>query len=79
MKLKIEDMHLRIIGTDGIETIESVLQTSLEKAASAQLRVNYPSNVGNIEQLKFTPIVLVEGEKFICSKQAVISEEINQC
>lgn len=78
-ELGIADIRVRVLGSNGIHTIESVLDSPLERSASAQLKFNYPSGIGAIEQVKLTPIVSAGGEYATCTSQAAVSEDIGEC
>ncbi len=75
----IDDIRVRIVGTEGIQTLESVLDTPLARSASARIRFDYPANIGDVQQIRFTPLINVKGEFMPCSKQAAVSEDIKEC
>jgi flagellin-like protein len=72
----ITDLQVRIVGSQGIRTLESVLDKALDQGVSAQVRFNYPSGLGDVQQVKLTPVI---GGDAVCSKQAVVSENLIQC
>ena len=73
---KITDLQVRVVGSQGIKTLESVLDKSIEQSVSAQIKFNYPSGLGDVQQLKMTPVI---GEDVACTKQSVLSEGMIQC
>ncbi len=78
-EIKVDDLQVRIIGSRGIKTLSQILKAPLEKAVSAQLRFNYPADVGDVQQIKITPVLDQKPEPVFCSNQAVVSEDIKQC
>lgn len=77
-EVRIADMQVRIIGSEGIHTIDSILDSPLERATAAQIKFNYPSNIGDIQQIKIIPKIGTDTLAF-CFDQSVISENIQQC
>jgi len=73
---KITDLQVRVIGGQGIKTLDSVLDKPIEQSVSAQVRFNYPSGLGDVQQLKMTPVI---GDGVACAKQSVLSEGMIQC
>ncbi len=72
----IQDLQVRVVGSQGIKTLDSVLDKPIDAGVSAQIRFNYPSGLGDVQQVKITPVI---GEGAACTRQAVISEDIIQC
>ena len=72
----INNLEVRVVGSQGIKTIDSVLDKPVEAGVSAQVRFNYPSGLGDVQQVKLTPVI---GEGTSCSKESVVSENIIQC
>ena len=72
----IEDFQVRIVGDHGIKTLESVLDRKVDAGVSAQVRFNYPSGLGEVQQVRLTPVI---GEGAACTRQAVVSENLMQC
>jgi flagellin-like protein len=77
--VRIDDISVRVVGSGGIEEIETTLGDPLEKGGSAKIKFNYPANVGAVQQVKFTPIVISEGERIPCTGEAAVSESISKC
>ena len=69
-------MQVRVVGSQGIKTLDSVLDKKIDAGVSAQIRFNYPSGLGDVQQVRITPVI---GEGAACTRQAVISEDIIQC
>ena len=77
-EVRIKDIKANIIGSSGIHNIDSILDQPLERATGAQITFNYPTTIGQIEQIKLTPEVGNE-EPVFCGHKAVVSEDIEQC
>ena len=78
-EIEVDDLQVRIVGSTGIKTLDSVLEKPLERAVSAQVLFNYPSGIGDVQQVKLTPVLDVGAEPVFCTNKAVVSEEVGQC
>ena len=74
----IADFHARVVGKQGVFVQESVLSKPLPRGSAVPIRFSVDA-VGAIEQVKFTPKMRVGGKDVVCSKQAVLLENIQQC
>jgi len=74
----IYDVHARIIGTDGIATRESVLSEPLLPSDARKVMFRFEP-VGQIRQVKLTPMVLRAGALTPCTEKGVIVENVNPC
>lgn len=77
-ELRIHDIKVSVLGSNGIHNIDSILDSPLERATGAQITFNYPANIGKIEQVKFIPKIGIEEQSF-CAHKTVVSENIEQC
>lgn len=76
---RIDNIEARIVGTAGINTIESTLTKALTKPEGIRLEFN-TGTVGEIKQIKLIPIVLIDGERHFCmDKAAIIEDSIPKC
>ncbi len=72
----IAEIHARIVSDAGVGVIENVLDRPLQRGSAAQVEF---SAAGAISQVKFTPKVIIAGKTVVCSKQALVVENIRQC
>ncbi len=77
--VSIADLQGRIVGSTGIKTLDTILTNPLDMGMSAQIKFNYPSGIGDVEQVMLTPVVEGVREGVPCTKKAVVSENIQQC
>ena len=74
----IDNMDIRIVG-NSIETISSVIPNPIAELVSAQIKFNYPASVGLVQQVKLTPVLILEEGMVQCTSQAVVAENIKPC
>ncbi len=72
------DLHARIIGEKGIGVDESVLERPLPRGSAAPVAIEV-GDVGAVQQVKFTPSVIIAGKPVSCAKQAIVAENIPAC
>ncbi len=77
-EIRIDDLQVRIIGSSGIFSLDSVLDMPLERATARQVKFSYSPEIGGIQQVKLIPKVGLR-EPLFCTKKAVVSEDIQQC
>ncbi|MBN2111814.1 hypothetical protein JW707_01815 [Candidatus Woesearchaeota archaeon] len=77
-EVRINDIKVSVIGSNGIQNIDSILTQPLERATGAQIKFSYLSSLGEIQQIKLIPQVGTE-EPVFCTHRAVVSEQIGQC
>lgn len=78
-KVDVQNIQARIVGSEGVDTIENILTTPLNRAASATSTFSHQP-IGNVRQIKLTPYVSLNGKPTYCTNKAIIIEEpINQC
>ena len=75
---EVYDIHARILGVDGVATRESILEAPLMPADAKKVMFRFEP-VGQIRQLKLTPMVLRAGALMPCTEQGVIVENVNPC
>jgi hypothetical protein len=74
----VSDIHARVIGDKGIAVKESLLKQALPRGSAAQ--VAFPiEDIGAVSQIKFTPKIIIAGKPVICTKQAIVAENIKPC
>ncbi len=74
--MNIAGIHARIVSDAGVGVVENVLDKPLARGSAAQIEFNVP---GNVSQIKFTPRVVIAGKTVVCSKQAIVVENIRPC
>ncbi|MEM4239898.1 MAG: hypothetical protein QXM31_00130 [Candidatus Woesearchaeota archaeon] len=74
----IAGIHARIVAEGGIGVIENILDRPLQRGSAAQVAFS-AGGTGPVSQIKLTPSVTIAGKTVICSKQAVIAENIRNC
>lgn len=75
---EVYDIHARIIGIDGVATRESILEAPLMPADSKKVMFRFEP-VGQIRQIKLTPLVLRAGALTPCTDKGIIVENVNPC
>jgi len=75
----VDNLDARIVGSEGVDTIENILTGPLTRAASATSTFSHKA-IGNVRQIKLTPHVSINGKSTYCTTKAIIVEEpISQC
>ena len=75
---EVYDIHARVIGVDGVYIRESILDSPLASADARKLMFRFDS-VGQIRQVKLTPVILRSGSLHPCMEKAITVENINPC
>ncbi len=73
----IADFHARVVAEKGVSVQESVLAQLLPRGSATPITFSI-GDVGVVQQVKLTP-KLKNGKQILCSKQALIIENIQQC
>ena len=76
--MAVEDIHTRIVGTDGVAVIDSILNQPLGVAQAARLTIAFEP-VGEVRQLKLTPKIRIGQDIIFCSDHPLIFENIAAC
>lgn len=71
-QIAIEDILIRLLGTEGVLNLESLLSKPLEKAHSELIKLNY-AGIGNPIQLKVTPKIKTDKEIVYCIEQSKVT------
>lgn len=74
----IEDIHARVVGEKGVYVDESILEKPLAKGSAVTVAFSV-GDLGAISQIKFTPTIITSGKPMVCTKQAIIAENIRKC
>ncbi len=72
------DVHARVIGEKNTLVQESLLTAPIPQAGAANILI-HTTGAGNIQQLKLTPKSREGRNVILCSKKAVIVENIRKC
>ena len=72
------DVHARVIGDKNTLVQESLLTNPIPQAGAAKILV-HTTSAGNIQQIKLTPKSREGKNVILCSKKAVIAENIRKC
>lgn len=72
------DIHARIVGTESAATRESILAEPLLPADARKVMFRHEP-VGNLRQIKLTPIILRAGTLTPCMDKAITIEHIHPC
>lgn len=74
----IYDVHARIVGSDDIAVVESVLPRPMPPGYA--MKVNFGiKNVGKVRQIKFVPKIKVGDQVVYCASNAKIYENVQMC
>ncbi len=76
--LDINNIHARVVGSDGISIQEDILKTPLLKENAVKIEFYYEA-IGQLKQVKFTPKVFLVDKVYSCSGQAITAENIPNC
>ncbi|MBI4017158.1 MAG: hypothetical protein HY363_05710 [Candidatus Aenigmarchaeota archaeon] len=75
---EIYDVHARIVGSEDIAIVESVLPRPLP--AGYALKLNFGiKNVGKVRQIKFVPKIKIDEQVVYCAGNAKVYENIAVC
>lgn len=74
----IENIHARVVGDKGVYVDESILDKPLAKGSATPVAFSV-GDLGAISQIKFTPTIITGGKPMVCSKQALIAENVRKC
>ena len=76
--IDISDIHARVVGTQGVASIENLLDVNLAKNSAVKTTFSV-GNIGSIRQVKLTPTVLVGTSPILCTQHPIILENIQLC
>ncbi len=76
---RLDNLNIRLVGSRGVETFASILDSPLERGASLHLKAAYPSQIGELHQIKLIPTVSSKGQIIICNSHENIYESIPLC
>lgn len=74
----IENIHVRVVGTQGVATAEDILEAPLLRGEAARATIG-TGQIGGVRQVKLTPKVRSGAETMFCSAQALLLENIQPC
>lgn len=74
----VENFHARVLGDKGVFVKEKVLQQPLKMASSVKASFTL-SDVGQIKQLKVTPIIKAGTDMLFCNQKALYVENVPEC
>lgn len=74
----IVDFHARVIGEKAIFVQESLLNQPLARGSATQIAFS-TGDIGVVRQIKLTPKISSGGSPLVCSKQALLVENIKSC
>jgi len=77
--LEIAGVQARVVGTDGVSVSENVLSSPLGRASSARIDVPIEASVGELRQVKLTPVVMVQRIRDYCTGQSIVLEDVPDC
>jgi flagellin-like protein len=72
------NIQAKVIGTDNVAVIDNILKKSLPKAGSEKANFAF-APVGQLRQVKLTPIVQSGREVIYCPQRSLTLEGVNQC
>lgn len=75
---EVYDIHARVVGTEGIANRESILDAPLMSGDAKKVMFRF-NPVGQIRQVKLTPMILRAGALTPCLEQGIIVENVNPC
>jgi hypothetical protein len=76
--VNIENIHARVVGEKGVYVDESILDKPLPKGSATPIAFSI-GDLGAIGQVKFTPTIITGGKPMVCTKQALVAENIRKC
>ena len=79
VNIKVEGLVINIIGEIKAESFD-LSDAKVIKAGSYLGQVSYDASIsGNIRQVKISPKILPYDVEEICTEQALVAEEVNEC
>jgi len=76
--VNIDNIHARVVGEKDIYVDESILDKPLPKGSATPIAFS-AGDLGAISQVKFTPTIITGGKPMVCTKQALVAENIRKC
>lgn len=77
--IDIIDLHAKVLGSQNAQNFQTLLKEPLRRADGIRLILHYNKDLGNIEQVKITPKVIVSGSLVYCKDKALIFDKIKHC
>jgi flagellin-like protein len=74
----IQDFHARIVAEKGLSVDESVLSQPLPRGSATPVSFAI-GDVGAVQQVKLTPKIMSGGKESVCSRQALLVENVLSC
>lgn len=75
---EVYDIHARIVGEQGVATIESLLDAPLRRTNA--VKATFATGpIGHVRQVKLTPQVLIGDTPLFCKNKALLIENIGPC
>jgi len=77
--IELYNIQARIVGTDGVDTVEDILEQPLLKANAARTTLQLNPTIGTIRQIKLTPKIWTGSDIAICPQSALNVERLPPC
>ena len=74
----IASVQATVVGADGVVVITNILKDPLRQNSGVKTLFEH-DRVGNVLQVKLTPLLVQDGAPVYCSEQAIVLEDIRQC
>ena len=69
----------RLVGSAGVHEVENVLAAPLDRASSQKVTVPVPAAIGELRQVRFTPVVVEQRLRDFCTAKALVIESLPSC
>jgi hypothetical protein len=73
------NIHARIVGPNGVDVIEDILEQPLLKANAVKTTIPINPQLGGVTQVRLTPKFWTGKDIALCSQNALEIERIKQC
>jgi len=77
--MELYNIQARIAGSQGVATVEDILEEPLLRANAAKTVVPFGANVGDVLQVKLTPKIWTGKDIAICSQSSLNVERLPPC
>jgi len=74
---RLEGLKVRVVGSEGIDIKENVLQQPLEPKGSAKVIITHTAGV--VTQLKLTPMIIAANQQQYCTESETVVEDLLPC
>jgi len=76
--IDLSDLHIKLLGSQSVKNFQTSLKEPLKKADGIRLILPY-DGIGEVQQVKITPKVIVSNFLVFCKDKALILDNLQYC